>query len=32
MHTPTVQQWSLALERGITQNLAVQFSYVGSEV
>jgi len=31
MHTPTVQQWSLALERGITQNLAVQFSYVGSE-
>ena len=31
MHTPTVQQWSLALERGITQNLAVQVSYVGSE-
>ncbi len=31
MHTPTVQQWSLALERGITQNLAVQLSYVGSE-
>src|SRR5207247_5618573 len=31
MHTPTVQQWSLALERGITQNLAVQLSYVGSQ-
>jgi len=31
MHTPTVQQWSLALERGITQNLALQLSYVGSE-
>src|SRR5438309_11324222 len=31
MHTPTIQQWSLALERGITQNLAVQLSYVGSE-
>ena len=31
MHTPTIQQWSLALERGITQNLAVQVSYVGSE-
>jgi len=31
MHTPTVQQWSLALERGITQNLAVQVSYVGSQ-
>ena len=31
MHTPTVQQWSFALEREITKNLAVQFSYVGSE-
>jgi hypothetical protein len=31
MHTPTIQQWSFALERGITQNLAVQLSYVGSE-
>src|SRR6266581_2352735 len=31
MHTPTVQQWSFAVERGITQNLALQFSYVGSE-
>jgi len=31
MHTPTIQQWSFALERGITQNLALQVSYVGSE-
>src|SRR6266568_2149917 len=31
MHTPTVQQWSFAVERGITQNLALQVSYVGSE-
>jgi Carboxypeptidase regulatory-like domain len=31
MHTPTVQQWSFSLERGITQNLALQVSYVGSE-
>jgi len=31
MHTPTVQQWSFAIERGITQNLALQLSYVGSE-
>src|SRR5439155_20501221 len=31
MHTPTIQQWSFALERGITQNLALQLSYVGSE-
>ena len=31
MHTPTVQQWSLSVERGITQNLALQVSYVGSE-
>src|SRR5207247_9532760 len=31
MHTPTVQQWSLAVERGITQNLAIQVSYVGSQ-
>jgi hypothetical protein len=30
-HTPTVQQWSFALERGITQNIALQVSYVGSE-
>jgi Carboxypeptidase regulatory-like domain len=31
MHTPTIQEWSFALERGITQNLALQVSYVGSE-
>jgi hypothetical protein len=31
MHTPTVIQWSFALERQITTNLAVQLSYVGSE-
>src|SRR5882672_5060426 len=31
MHTPTVQQWSFAVERGITQNLAIQVSYVGSQ-
>jgi hypothetical protein len=30
MHTPTVKEWSFALERGITQNLALQLSYVGS--
>ena len=31
MHTPTVQQWSLAVERKLTRDLAVQLSYVGSE-
>ncbi len=31
MHTPTLQQWSLTVERGITQNLMLQVSYVGSE-
>jgi hypothetical protein len=31
MHTPTVQQWSFALERRLTKDLAVQLSYVGSE-
>jgi hypothetical protein len=31
MHTPTVQQWSFTLERGITENLALQVGYVGSE-
>jgi len=30
-YTPTVQQWSFALERAITTNLAIQLSYVGSE-
>ena len=31
MHTPALQQWSLTLERGITQNLMLELSYVGSE-
>ena len=31
LHTPTVQQWSLEIERAITQDLAVTIGYVGSE-
>src|SRR5262245_3897800 len=31
MHTPTVQEWSLEVERGITQELALELSYVGSQ-
>lgn len=31
MHTPTVEQWSLTVERGFTRDLALQVSYVGSE-
>jgi len=31
MHMPTIQEWSLTVERGITQNLVVQLGYVGSE-
>ena len=31
MKTPTLQQWSLTVERGLTQNLMLQASYVGSE-
>ena len=31
MHTPTTQEWSLEVERGITQDLALELSYVGSE-
>src|SRR5882762_3069104 len=31
LHTPTLQQWSLTVERGITQNLKLELSYVGSE-
>jgi hypothetical protein len=31
MHTPTTQEWSLEVERGITQELALQLEYVGSE-
>jgi Carboxypeptidase regulatory-like domain len=30
MHTPTLQQWSLIVQREITQNLMVELSYVGS--
>ena len=30
-HTPTNQQWSLTIERGITKDLLLQVSYVGSE-
>ena len=31
MKTPTLQQWSLTVERGITKDLMLQVSYVGSE-
>jgi hypothetical protein len=31
MHTPTVQNWSLTIERGLTQNLMISVGYVGSE-
>src|SRR5947208_3550909 len=31
MHTPTTQEWSLEVERGITQELALELSYVGSQ-
>ncbi len=31
MNTPTVQQWSLTVERGITKDLMLPVSYVGSE-
>jgi Carboxypeptidase regulatory-like domain len=31
MKTPTLQQWSLTVERGLTPNLMMQVSYVGSE-
>ena len=31
MKTPTLQQWSLTVERGITPNLMLQVSYVGSQ-
>src|SRR6266705_1252147 len=31
MHTPTLQQWSLTVQRAITQHLMVELSYVGSE-
>jgi hypothetical protein len=31
MHTPTIQEWSLTVEREITQDFAVQIGYVGSQ-
>jgi hypothetical protein len=31
MHTPTIQEWSLEVEREIAQNLAVELSYVGNQ-
>ncbi|OFV96749.1 MAG: hypothetical protein A3H28_08085 [Acidobacteria bacterium RIFCSPLOWO2_02_FULL_61_28] len=31
MHTPTIQQWSLTVERQLTQDLALQLGYVGSQ-
>ncbi|MGH9786142.1 MAG: carboxypeptidase regulatory-like domain-containing protein, partial [Terriglobia bacterium] len=29
MHTPTISQWSLTVERGLTEDLMLQVSYVG---
>jgi hypothetical protein len=31
MHTPTVQQWAMDIERSITSDLAVTFGYVGHQ-
>jgi hypothetical protein len=31
MHTPTIQHWSFTVERGITQDLMLQLSYVGMQ-
>ncbi|HYR92010.1 MAG TPA: carboxypeptidase regulatory-like domain-containing protein [Terriglobia bacterium] len=31
MHTPTIQEWSLEVERELAQNLAVELSYVGNQ-
>src|SRR5437870_8782502 len=31
LHTPTTQEWSLEVQRGITQELALEVSYVGSQ-
>src|SRR5437870_6894465 len=31
MHTPTVQEWSLEVEREIARDLAVEVSYVGNQ-
>ena len=31
LHTPTIQEWSLTVERELTRDLALQVGYVGSE-
>jgi len=31
MRTPTIQQWNLTVERGITQDFMMQLSYVGNQ-
>src|SRR5262249_4588819 len=31
MFTPTIQEWSLAVERALTKNMMLQVSYVGSQ-
>jgi len=31
MHTPTIQEWSLEVDREIARNLAVEVSYVGNQ-
>ncbi|MGH9782878.1 MAG: carboxypeptidase regulatory-like domain-containing protein, partial [Terriglobia bacterium] len=31
LHTPTIQEWSLEVERELMQDLAVEVSYVGSQ-
>jgi len=31
LRTPTVQQWSLTVQREITRNMMVEVGYVGSE-
>jgi hypothetical protein len=31
LHTPTIQEWSLEIQREITQDLAVELSYIGSQ-
>jgi hypothetical protein len=31
LHTPTTQEWSFVVQRGLTQELALEFEYVGSQ-
>ncbi len=31
MHTPTIQQWSLTVERQLTKSLMLQLGYIGSQ-